>query len=105
VPLRGDTECRDLYDSTPKYTKRITDFKSTIDITIAYLYPFSISAFRLARPVQSTQARLEREVILDQILSAQSCWTGRRKDPEFVSKYHGFLHLGRADLWERAQSN
>jgi hypothetical protein len=29
--------------------ERITDFKSIIEITVAYLYSFSISAFRLAK--------------------------------------------------------
>lgn len=89
-----------FYESTPNIRDYLRTFNSIIEITIAYLYSFSMPALSLGKAMQSTQARLKREVILDQILSAQSCWTERRKDSEFVSKYHGFLHLGRADLWE-----
>jgi hypothetical protein len=41
-----------------------------------------MSAFRLAlgKAMQFTQACLEREVILDQILYAQNCWRERRKN-------------------------
>lgn len=77
------------------------DFRNHNRLSI-FLFHVSLS---LAKAMQSAQARLKREVILDQILSAQSCWTGEKEESEFVSKHRRFLHLGRADLWERSLSN
>ena len=72
--------------NTPIYEKNY-GFQFDIAITVAYLYSFSMSAFvALGKAMQSTQACLEREVILDQILYAQSCWTGKKEGSQIRFK-------------------